>query len=82
MSEPMPAPTNPLAEASPASLDEFFSRNPWEMTDGEFLKMIHEFRRQRVAWLAAEAAGAKRAPVAKKSRVANASTLKDLGLED
>jgi hypothetical protein len=80
MTEPQ---ANPLTEASPQSLEEFFSRNPEDLSDGDMKRMILEFRRQREAWLKAEAAGAKRAPTAVKGKTAkSAVTLSDLGLEE
>lgn len=65
-------PVNPLAEASPASLDELFSRNPLDLTDGDIERIVVELQRRRVEWVEAEAKGAKRAPKAKSAAVAKA----------
>lgn len=71
--------TAPLAEASPSSLDEYFSRNPRGMSDDDLRLIVRELRRQRERWKAAEAAGATRAPKAAKPK--QAVSLADLGLE-
>jgi hypothetical protein len=73
------ATASPLAEASPSSLDEYFSRNPRSMSDEDLRVIVKELRRQRERWKVAEAAGAVRAPKAPKTK--QAVSLADLGLE-
>lgn len=77
--ETSPISTSPLSEASAGSLEEFFSRNPWELSDADFLRMIGIYREQRKQWAADEAAGATRAKKTPKAKVA--VSLADLGLE-
>lgn len=75
-----PPPISPLAEASPFSLEEFFSRAPWTLSTEDRAKAVAIYRAQRAAWDLAEAGGAKRAPSAKKA--AATVTLADLGLDE
>ena len=42
-----------LAEASPESLSDLFSRDPGELGQGDLVRMIRELRKQRERWLAA-----------------------------
>lgn len=60
-----PASESSLGEASPHSLDELFSRDPFDFTARDRGQIVAEFRRLRSTWDAAEAAG-KAAPKAKK----------------
>lgn len=74
-----------LTEATADSLDELFSRDiaslEPEARSATVLTIVQELRRMRVKWLAAEAAGATRAPkAAKKAPPAAKTTLEDLGL--
>ena len=82
-----PEGNSPLAEVSPISLDDLFSRDPLELTDQDIGAIVKELRRQRVNWLQAEASGAKSAKKPKaagKTQVAPGKStedlLKDLGL--
>lgn len=70
----------PLAEASPASLDELFSRDPFDLAEADIERIVMEFRRARENWATAEASGAKKAPKAVKAPKAEAP--KDLSLDD
>lgn len=76
------SPASPLAEASPASLEELFSRNPWELSDPDFLRQIETLRAMRLQWKSDEAAGATKAkkPAGAKKTGAVKTTLEDLGL--
>jgi hypothetical protein len=68
-----------LAEANPASLDEFMSRDPAGLSDAELDTMSGIFRRQRLNWEKVQAAGAaSKAPKGAKVK----TTLGDLGLDD
>lgn len=75
---------SPLSEARPNSLDDFFSRDPLNLADSDIDTIVAELREQRKIWLAAEAAGAKRAPKAKGGEAKTLAdpniTLGDLGL--
>jgi len=73
---------SPLAEASPRSLDEFFSRDPLDLSDQDLDVIVAELRRQRKQFLVAEAQpkaprGASKAP---KTPASLALELGDLGL--
>lgn len=88
------SPPSPLAEADARSLEELFSRDPFEMlaedecerkagrTPRNFPTIVAALRRQRENWKRAEAAGATKgaakAPKAGKVQV----SLADLGLDD
>lgn len=74
-----------LTEATADSLDELFSRDiaslEPETRSATLRAIVQELRRMRIKWLAAEAAGATRAPkAAKKAPAATKTTLEDLGL--
>lgn len=76
---------SPLAEASPTSLDELFSRDPLDLTDNDIEKIVNELRAKRALWLDAEAQGAKKAPKAAKKAVDTTGKsaddlLKEIGL--
>lgn len=58
---PDPAPS-PLLEASTASLDELFARDPEGLSRSDRSAIVVELRRQREAWTKAEALGATKAP--------------------
>jgi hypothetical protein len=49
MREPEAPAASPLGEASPASLDEFFSRRP-PFDEGALSAMVGELRRMREKW--------------------------------
>lgn len=63
---------------TPESLSELFRRDPAEITDEEFLKIISYFRGQRGKFAQAEEAG-QRAP-ARKKIAPKITSLGDLGL--
>lgn len=46
---------NPLEEASPLSLDHFFSRHPEELTDDDIKEMVSKLRGMREKFLEKEA---------------------------
>ena len=72
-------PTSPLAEASPNSLEEFFSRNPRDMIREDragaknIETIVRELRRQRERWKLDEVQGATKARV-KKPKADTATT--------
>lgn len=74
------ATASPLAEADPASLDEFMSRDPAGMTDAELDAQVAIYRRMRAIWekSAAKARNAPKSPRGAKAK----TTLGDLGLDD
>lgn len=79
-SDPGPS---PLTEASSASLDELFSRDPEGLSRQDRATIVAELRRQREAWIKAEALGAVKAPKAPKPGAAPkkvAVSDEDLGL--
>lgn len=49
---------SPLSEIDPAVVQEFFSKDPLDLTDAELDMMIEHMRANRKNWLAAEAAKA------------------------
>ena len=49
-----PAPQGPLQEISPEALDELFQRDPREITDLEFEKIVLHYRSQRGRFIQAE----------------------------
>lgn len=79
------APASPLAEASPDSIDEEFSRDLAALTPEQraesVRRIVLELRRARVAWKTAEALGATRAPKAKRAASSTKTTLADLDLD-
>jgi len=83
----MPEPVDPsdpnaaakaLLEASPDSLEELFSRDPFEFTKQDIEKVVVGLRLQRERWQKAQGEG-KKAP-AKLPKAKVAPTLEDLGL--
>lgn len=83
---PSAATPSPLAEASPTSLDELFSRPPRDMIREDHLtgsrnieSIVRELRRQRERWALDEAAGKVRATAARPKKAT--LTLKDLGID-
>lgn len=79
---PDPAPS-PLTEASTASLDDLFSRDPEGLSRRDRAQIVTELRRQCEAWIKAEALGAVKAPKAPKPTSAPkkiAVSDEDLGL--
>ena len=68
---------SPLAEASPASLLEFFSRRP-PFDEAALAAMVKEFRRMREKW---ESLG-EGVKVTKKAKTAKASAPAQLSAED
>lgn len=82
MTEVVPTGGNPLEEASPTSLEEYFSRDPEGFTKQDIEVVVKELRRMREKWKVEEASGAK---VGKKASVQKASkpeagNFDDLGL--
>ena len=74
--------SNALAEASPDSLTELFSRDPEQFSKQDRARIISAFREQRVKWQASEEAGGtktKRASADPKSLLSQHSA-DDLGL--
>ena len=61
--------SSPLAEANPGSLDEFFSKDPEQLTQSDLEVLCTKLRAQREEWLKAEAGGARRAKPSKGSPV-------------
>lgn len=59
------SPENPLTEADPTSLEEYFSRDPNDLLDKDIALITRALRAQRKTWLAAEAGGATRGTRAK-----------------
>lgn len=45
---------SPLAEASPASLQELFDRDPLQLTDPDIERIVTELRAQRQRWEAGQ----------------------------
>lgn len=72
--------TSPLAEASPASLEEIFATSPLERTDAEWLATVQALRAMREKWKSDELNGAKRAATPKKAPLKAAP--KELSLDD
>lgn len=68
-----------LAEASPSSLDELFSRDPEELTEQELGKIVDELIAQSARFASAEAAKVK-PPRKAGPQAALGLGLKDLGL--
>lgn len=69
-----------LLEASPTSITDYLSKDPFEMTDGDRKAIVQNLREQRKRWEAAEAAGrSPKTPKAAKS-LATDKSLGDLGL--
>jgi hypothetical protein len=62
------AAASPLAEASPASLDDLFSSRP-PFDPAAMRVMIAEFRRMRVKWASDEAAGVAKKAAKRAGRV-------------
>ena len=60
--------SSPLAEASPASLDELFATDPLKLRDSDVDAIILELRRKRALWAKAESEGRK-APKVKKGEI-------------
>lgn len=78
--QPYMQPSNPLAEASPASLDELMARNPETLDDASIDRIVEALREQRAAWARAEAAGKKSAP--KASSAPSKAVDKELDLDN
>lgn len=78
--------SSPLAEAKATSLEELFSRDPFEFSQQDEEAIVLELRKQRLNWEAAEKAGttpgakAKATKEAKKSGPKETVDLADLGL--
>jgi len=53
---------SPLAEPELNSLDELFSRDPFQYSDQDIAKIVNELRRARKNWAQAEAQGKTKAP--------------------
>jgi hypothetical protein len=73
-----------LAEATPDSLSELFSRDPTSYGPADWDRVIAEMRTQRKRWQEAEASGATRAPKGAKVKpvvaVPVVDSAADLGL--
>ena len=69
---------NPLAEASPQSLEEYFSKAP-PYSDAEIYTIVTELRRKREVWKVADAQG-KRPKAEKAPKGGEAVNLEELGL--
>lgn len=52
-------PETPLEEALPTSLEEYFSRDPNDLTDRDIDIVCRVLRQQRTKWLSEEAANPK-----------------------
>lgn len=63
-----PEPASALSECNPRSLDEFFNRDPLDLTKQDRTVIVTELRRQRKAWAIAEAQGKTRMPKAPKAK--------------
>lgn len=61
---------SPLAEASPSSLDEIFSRDPEGLQERDIVAAVSALRAKREDWMKAEAAGARSAPRASGPKLA------------
>lgn len=72
MTEPTEAVLNPLATASPLSIDALFAADPLALTDPDFNRLILEVRRRRDEFAASEAAKAA-TPKAKRAKLVPAS---------
>lgn len=73
--------TSPLAEASPTSLEELFSKDPFEFSKQDEETIVKALRAQRANWVLAEAGGATKAPGVKAAPKAKETlNLDDLGL--
>lgn len=73
--------TDVLKEATPASLDELFSRDPLQLNDRDITTIVAELRSQRKNWLVAEAQGKRTGAKAKPGAKAKVdTTLDELGL--
>lgn len=79
---PQQTQTSPLAEANPKSLEELFSRDPFEFSEQDEIAIVAALRAQRANWAAAEAAGNTPAQKARATKSAGKTTmnLDDLGL--
>ena len=76
-----PGENNPLAEANPLSLDEYFSRDPLGLSDQDIGIIVVELRRMRAHWVVAESQGKTKAPkVPKAPGEKKAVDLNDLGI--
>ena len=71
-----------LAEASPDSLSELFSRDPLGLGEADLDRIVATLREQRKRWQAAEQTAAVRAPRASKAprAVPAVESAEDLGL--
>lgn len=73
--------SNPIAEASPASLDALFSADPLGLTKEELGTICAELRRQREKWEQLEATGKSGGrKVSTKKAASPELTLDDLGI--
>lgn len=71
---------SPLQEANPSSLDELFSRDPLKLQEQDIQMIVQNLRERRKEWLAAEAAGKKKAPKTASGEKISVSSLDELGL--
>lgn len=61
-STPAPQTPSPLTEASPTSLEELFSKDPFEFSKQDEEAIVKALRAQRANWEIAERNGATKAP--------------------
>lgn len=66
---------SPLKEFGPESLQELFNKNPREMTDADYLRIIEELRKARASFNEEDAK-----PKKKKEKADENIKLEDIGL--
>lgn len=71
---------NPLEEASPTSLEEYFSRDPEGFTKQDLEVVVKELRRMREKWKVEEASGATKGKKASAQKRPEAGSFDDLGI--
>lgn len=73
--------SNALSEASPNSISELMSKDPFRLTVQDRKEIVAKLREQRVRWEAAEAAGQGKPRAARSAKtLETTSSLDDLGL--
>ena len=70
--------TNPLHEASKASLAELFAMDPLALTKSDRAVIVAEFRRMRALWATAEAQGKTTTAAKAPKAIIQAPSLEDL----
>jgi hypothetical protein len=85
---PISPEANPLVEASPASFEELFSRDPLDLEERDIKLIVEKLRADRLAWRQAELEGKRtapksgaKAPKPKADPAAVAALAKELGLD-